>query len=124
MQNILVVEDNPVMLSSIVYTLNKNGFNVFTANDGMEAIEMIDKTECDLVITDLLMPNATGLEVVYKIKENCESRSIGVIVITSIGNEEMISDSFRLGADDFMQKPIIPEDLLLRVRKLIQHVEI
>ena len=122
MQNVLVIEDNPVMLSSIVYILNKDGYNVLTAKDGREAFEMIDNATYDVVITDLLLPYANGLEVVNKIRKNSANMNVGTMVISSAGNEEMISQAFQLGADDFLQKPISSDQLLSRIKKMVANI--
>ena len=122
MQNVLVIEDNPVTLSSIVYILNKDGYNVLTAKDGREAFEMIDNATYDVVITDLLLPYANGLEVVNKIRKNSANMNVGTMVISSAGNEEMISQAFQLGADDFLQKPISSDQLLSRIKKMVANI--
>ena len=122
MRNILVIEDNPVMLNAIVYILNKDGFNVLTAKNGKEAFEMIDNASYDLVITDLLLPYANGLDVINKIRNHSTKMNVGTIVISVAGNEEMISQAFKLGADDFIEKPINAGDLLPRVQRMVSKI--
>ena len=119
MPNILVVDDDDIMLKAIKNILNKDGFNVVTARDGKEAFELLDHTIYDIVITDLMLPHANGLEVVGKLRHNQANRNVGIIVISSVGNEETITEAFRLGADDYLKKPIMAGELLMRIRKLI-----
>jgi DNA-binding response OmpR family regulator len=119
MPNILVVEDDDIMLKAIRNILNKDGFNVVTAKDGKEAFEMLDTAEYDIVITDLMLPYANGLEVVSRLRTDQTKRNVGIIVVSSVGNEETITEAFRLGADDYLKKPIMAGELLLRIRKLL-----
>src|SRR6202012_299386 len=92
---------------------------VVTAQDGKEAFDLLEHTIYDIVITDLMLPHANGLEVVGKIRHNEANRNVGIIVVSSVGNEETITEAFRLGADDYLKKPIMAEELITRVRKLI-----
>jgi DNA-binding response OmpR family regulator len=119
MPSILVIEDDDIMLKAIRNILNKDGFNVFTAKDGKEAFEMLDNGDYDIVITDLMMPYANGLEVVSKLRNDSAKRNVGIIVVSSVGNEETITEAFRLGADDYLKKPIMAGELLIRIRKLL-----
>lgn len=119
MPNVLVIEDDDIMLKAIRNILNKDGFNVVTAQNGKEAFEMLETANYDVVLTDLMMPYANGLEVVSKIRSDNEKRSVGIIVVSSVGNEETITEAFRLGADDYLKKPIMAGELLIRIRKLL-----
>ncbi len=119
MPNILVIDDDDIMLKAIKNILNKDGFNVVTASDGKEAFELLEHTIYDIVITDLMLPHANGLEVVGKLRHNQGNRNVGIIVVSSVGNEETITEAFRLGADDYLKKPIMAGELLMRIRKLI-----
>lgn len=119
MPNILVIDDDDIMLKAIKNILNKDGFNVATAQDGKEAFELLEHTTYDIVITDLMLPHANGLEVVGKIRHDDAHRNVGIIVVSSVGNEETITEAFRLGADDYLKKPIMAGELMMRIRKLI-----
>ena len=119
MPNILVVEDDDIMLKAIRNILSKDGFNVVTAKDGKEAFEKLDNNEYDVVITDLMMPYANGLEVVSRLRNDNAKRNTGIIIVSSVGNEETITEAFRLGADDYLKQPIMAGELLIRIRKLL-----
>jgi len=119
MANILVIEDDDIMLKAIRNILGKDGYNVITAKDGKEAFEKLEQGEYDVVVTDLMMPYANGLEVVSRLRSDETKRSVGIIVISSVGNEETITEAFRLGADDYLKKPIMAGELLIRIRKLL-----
>jgi len=119
MPNVLVVEDDDIMLKAIRNILSKDGFNVVTAKDGKEAFEKLDASDFDVVVTDLMMPYANGLEVVSRLRNDSTKRNTGIIIVSSVGNEETITEAFRLGADDYLKKPIMAGELLIRIRKLL-----
>jgi DNA-binding response OmpR family regulator len=119
MPNILVIDDDNIMLKAVKSILHKDGFNVIMAKDGKEAFELLENADYDIVITDLMMPYANGLEVVSKLRNNELKRKVGIIIVSSVGNEETITEAFRLGADEYIKKPIMAEELITRVRKLI-----
>ena len=119
MPDILIIEDDEIMLKAIRNILNKDGHTVSTAKDGKEAFEKLDSGTYDIVITDLMMPYANGLEIVSRIRSDEQKINTGVIIVSSVGNEETITEAFRLGADDYLKKPIMAGELLMRIRKLI-----
>ncbi len=119
MPNILVIDDDTIMLKAIKNILNKDGFDVIMAKDGKEAFELLDNADYDIVVTDLMMPYANGLELVSKLRNDDTKRKVGIIVVSSVGNEETITEAFRLGADEYIKKPIMAEELIARIRKLI-----
>lgn len=121
MPSILVIDDDDIMLKAIRNILNKDGFDVLTAKDGKEAFEMLENASYDIVITDLMMPYANGLEVVSKLRNDEAKRGVGIIVVSSVGNEETITEAFRLGADEYIKKPIMAHELLTRIRKLLNN---
>ena len=115
---VLVAEDEPMMLKLIEFKLIKDGYTVITAIDGREAMEGISIHDPDIIITDIMMPYASGLEIVSKVK--ARPRKIPVIVLTSMGQENVVIDAFNLGADDFITKPFSPNELSVRVKRLIK----
>jgi len=117
---ILVVEDDHLMLKAIGNILNRGGFNVHNAPNGKEALEMLESASYDVVITDLMMPHAGGLEIVSKIRADSSKKDTRVIVVSSMAQEEMITEAFNLGADDFLKKPVMAGDLVSRIHKLLR----
>jgi len=120
MPRILVVEDNDMILKAICAILKRNGFNVETAYNGKEALEMTEKVDFSLVITDLMLPYVNGLEIIQKLKSDITKRNIKIIVLSAIDNELTISEAFKFGADDYILKPVVAIELLNRVRKLLR----
>lgn len=121
MATILIIEDDDIMLKAIRNILTKSGYEVMTAKDGKEAFELLDNSDYDIVITDLMMPYANGLEVVSRLRSDSTKRHVSVIVVSSVGNEETITEAFRLGADDYLKKPIMAGELLIRIKKLLDN---
>lgn len=115
---ILVAEDEPIMLKTIALRLRKDGHEVIVADNGREAMEHIDNHKPDLIITDIMMPYSSGLEIVGKVKG--QSMKTPVIVLSAMGQENVVLEAFNLGADDYITKPFSPNELSVRVKRLAQ----
>lgn len=118
MAKILIVEDDKIMLKTLEFKLEKEGYEIVKAEDGRVASQLIEEQEFDLVITDIMMPFITGLELVDIIKNKIQQNT-KIIVLSSVGQEDTVLQAFELGADDFMSKPFSPNELNMRVKKLL-----
>lgn len=116
---ILVAEDEPIMLKTIELRLKKDGYTVIATTDGRQALEQIEAHDPDLIITDIMMPYSSGLEIVSKVNGGA-ARKVPVIVLSAMGQENVVVDAFNLGADDYITKPFSPNELSLRVKRLIK----
>ena len=114
---ILVAEDEPLMLMAIEAKLKNEGYEVLGVSDGREALKAVELSQPDLIITDILMPYTSGLELISIIKSS--GRNIPIIVLSGLGEEETVMEAFKLGADDFLTKPFKPTELSVRVTRLI-----
>ncbi|WP_343566475.1 response regulator transcription factor [Sphingobacterium sp. Lzh-3] len=114
---ILIAEDDELILRTVEHKLVKEGHEVVLTRNGREAIEKINELDLDLVVTDIMMPFASGIEILSAIKTI--GKKIPVIVLSSMGQEEVVVDAFDLGASDFMVKPFSPNELVLRIKRLI-----
>jgi DNA-binding response OmpR family regulator len=114
---ILIVEDNQLILKVIETKLKKEGYDVIGCENGKEAIERITDSLPDLVITDIMLPYNSGLEIVNFVKVKLQ-KSIPVIVLSGLGQEKTIEEAFKLGADDYMTKPFNLSELLMRIRRV------
>ena len=119
-KKILIIEDDELIIKILKFILNKEGYQLSVVMDGLSAVEQIHSINPDMVITDLMLPYKSGLEVINFVKENFEKTPI--IVLSSLGEEEhSVSEAFKLGADDFIAKPFNPNELVLRVKRLLNH---
>jgi DNA-binding response OmpR family regulator len=115
---VLVAEDDATMRRIIELRLKKDGHHVTMAPDGREAMKYIEAGESfDLIITDVMMPFSSGLEIVSKVKCNVD-RKTPVIVLSAMGQENIVLEAFNLGADDYITKPFSPNELSMRVKRL------
>lgn len=113
---ILIAEDEPIMLRTLELRLKKDGHIVIAVPDGRQALQHINESNVDLVITDIMMPYASGLEIVGEVKKNL-LRKIPVIVLSAMGQENVVVEAFNLGADDYITKPFSPNELSMRVKR-------
>lgn len=119
---VLVAEDDMIMLKTIEVRLRKDGYDVITAQDGKEALRKIEQLAPDLIITDIMMPFLSGLEIVGAVKKK-GGKDTPIIVLSTLGQEEVVLDAFKLGADDFITKPFSPKELSMRVQRYAQKLE-
>ena len=115
---ILVCEDDIIISKAIEHRLKNDGYSIDVATDGNQASEKVSANEYDLIMTDLLMPFCSGLELVNKVRNDLKL-STPIIVLSRIGNEETIIEAFQLGADDYISKPFSPNELSIRVKTLL-----
>lgn len=118
---ILVCEDDIMTQKAIEHKLNAENFEVEKASDGKEALKILEDKEIDLLITDLHMPKLDGLELINYLR-NEKKKNIPIIMLTRVGVEETVLKAFELGADDYITKPFSPNELILRVKKVLMKV--
>jgi DNA-binding response OmpR family regulator len=115
---IVLAEDNSTLSLLLKFRLEKEGYELFMAVDGKEAIELIEIHKPDLILTDIMMPFVSGLEVISHVRNELTIET-PIIVFSSAGQEEMVLKAFSLGANDFMGKPFSPNELVIRVKRLL-----
>ncbi len=119
---ILIVDDEATIRDTLCTVLKEEGFDAESAENGRAALEKIQQNNYDLVITDLRMPEMDGLELLKAVKLNSPQTS--VIIITAYGSMESAIEALRLGAFDYLIKPLDFDDVILRVRRLMEHREL
>ena len=119
MPDILLIEDDEVLLKALSRFLQKEGFSVKACAHGREGMDQLEGSTFDLVITDINMPYANGFEVMSRIRAQEKHRGTPVIVITSMSSEAAITQCYKIGANDFVRKPVMPHELHIRIRKLL-----
>ena len=115
---ILVAEDDMNMLKTIELRLKKDGHKVIISHDGRDALTKIEEMSPDLIITDIMMPFTSGLEIIDTLK-NKDGKKIPIIVLSAVGEENVVLEAFRLGADDYIRKPFSLNELSMRVKRYI-----
>ncbi len=101
--------------------LVKEGYEVIIAADGREALEQIDTQHPEMVITDIMLPYFSGLEIVEKVKKQDKSNAF-VIILSGMGQENTVLEAFNLGVDDYITKPFSPNELAIRVKRFARSV--
>ncbi|CAM2948409.1 response regulator [Chryseobacterium flavum] len=112
---ILIAEDDELILKTIEHKLLKEGHEVILTRNGKDAIETLKTKDVDLAITDIMMPFASGIEILSAIKTM--GKQTPVIMLSSMGQEEVVLNAFDLGAADFIVKPFSPNELILRIKR-------
>ena len=117
MYNILVCDDEKEIADAIELYLQREGFNILKANDGKEALDIIDKNVIHLVILDIMMPKLNGIETAKKIRED---KSIPIIILSAKSEDYDKIAGLNNGADDYVTKPFNPLELIARVNSQIR----
>ncbi len=118
---ILVVDDEPKNVRILEIHLNAQGYNVCTAEDGVEALDILEKEKPDLILLDINMPKMNGFEVVKQVRANKTTEFIPIVMITALRDtRENRIESIEVGADDFIEKPFDSLEVLARVRSLLR----
>lgn len=122
-QRILIVDDNPDNIFLSRELLSSRGYDVTTATNAEAAAAAIQAQHPDLILLDVIMPGRSGYEICRELKENPETRLIPIVMITGLTDMESKVRGIEAGADDFLNKPIFPEELFARVRSLLKMKE-
>lgn len=117
MYNILVCDDEKDIVSAVRIYLSSEGYEVFTAFDGFEALEVIRREEIHLVLMDIMMPGMDGIEAMVKIRE---ISNVPVILLTAKGEDTDKVLGLNVGADDYVTKPFNPAELQARVKSQLR----
>lgn len=118
--HIVVIEDNPANLELMTYLLNHSGFEISTAINGEEGIELIQKNNPDLIICDIQLPKMDGYEIAKQLKSSSQYKDIPLIAVTAYS---MAGDQMKIlaaGFDDYISKPIDPETFIARIKSHLQ----
>jgi DNA-binding response OmpR family regulator len=117
---VLVADDEEDIRSLVAFRLKRAGYEVITAADGEEALLLATTRLPDLVVLDMMMPKATGLEVARSMREHEATKDIPIILLTARAQEGDVTRGFEAGADDYVKKPFSPQDLQARVQALLE----
>src|SRR5882672_47713 len=121
-RKVLIADDEPDILEILKYNLSKDGYEVFTAKNGDEALEKARRTQPDLVVLDIMMPGKTGVEVCQILRQQPAFKETLIIFLTAINDEGTQIKGLETGADDYVSKPISPKVFLSRVNALFRRL--
>jgi DNA-binding response OmpR family regulator len=119
MTKILIAEDEPDIRELVAFTLRFAGYEVVTASNGEEAVQMAVKELPDLTLMDVRMPRMTGYDACRAIKANPELKDIPVVFLSAKGQEGEIATGIEAGAEEYLLKPFAPDQLTERVRAIL-----
>jgi two-component system alkaline phosphatase synthesis response regulator PhoP len=116
---ILVADDEPNILISLEYLMKREGYEVFLARDGHEALEVLRRERPHLVLLDVMMPKKTGFEVCQELRSDEALRDTKVLILTAKGRDTDVAKGMALGASAYMTKPFSTRELVQKVRELL-----
>lgn len=122
MFNILIVEDDNNTRKLMSAILRREGFDIFTAVDGHDALDVLDKQHIDLIVLDVMMPNMDGYELTSELRQS--NMNMPILMVSAKQEAKDRLHGFRLGIDDFMVKPVNEDELVLRIRALLRRAQI
>lgn len=118
-KRLLLAEDDELLASLLNFRLQKGGYEVSISRNGREVKEFLNQSIPDIIVSDIMMPYFSGMELVDYVRNEIRS-NIPIIIISSAGNEENVLNAFELGANDFLSKPVSPSELMVRLERQLR----
>lgn len=122
-QKILVVEDEPDIRKLVQYNLIQERFSVLEAEDGEQALKLLQRETPNLVILDLMLPGLSGMELCKLLKQRSETAKLPILMLTAKAGEADRIVGLEMGADDYLAKPFSPREMVARVRAILRRSE-
>jgi len=122
LKKVLIADDEPDILEILKYNLIKEGYQVITAHDGVEAIEKAKQTLPDLIVLDIMMPGKNGVEVCEILRAQPKMKDTLIMFLTALSDEATQIKGLTTGADDYISKPISPNVFISKVQSLLRRV--
>jgi DNA-binding response OmpR family regulator len=113
---ILIADDEPNIVISLEFLLEREGYRVLIARDGQEALDTIARDRPAMVLLDVMLPKLSGYDVCQRIRQNPDWADVKVVMLTARGREVEIAKGLALGADAYITKPFSTRDLLQQIR--------
>lgn len=121
MKNILLVEDDPFLIDVYSIKLKNEGFSVEIAENGPKALSLLEQKKIDLILLDIVLPQADGWEVLFNIKKNEKIKGIPVIILSNLGQKTEVEKGLKLGAVKYLIKAHYkPTDVIKEVKKVLK----
>jgi len=122
-KKILVVEDDPVALRLVEYTLGQGGYQVVTAANGLEGMRKARQENPDLIILDVMLPGLDGFEVCHRLRSEPETSHVPVIMLSAKAQEVDKATGLKTGADYYITKPAAPSEIMNKVETLLANIK-
>ncbi len=119
-KTLLLVEDDADLLEVLRLTFTHEGYRVVLARDGVQALDLAQRHDPDLVVLDLMLPKLDGIEVCRRLREEPAFKRLPILMLTAKGEESDVVLGLGVGADDYLKKPARPRELVARVRNLLR----
>ncbi|MDP3084390.1 MAG: response regulator [Rubrivivax sp.] len=116
---VLIADDEPNILISLEFLMQREGYVVSVARDGQEALDLLRSERPQLVLLDVMMPKKTGFEVCQELRADEALKGTRVLMLTARGRDTDIAKGMAMGADAYMTKPFSTQELVLKVRELL-----
>jgi two-component system alkaline phosphatase synthesis response regulator PhoP len=121
MPTVLVVDDEPAIVTLLRYNLEKAGYLVLTQTDGSTVLDFINSQQIDLVLLDIMLPGSNGMELMQRIRQS--GNRVPIILITAVDEEVDRILGLEMGADDYMTKPFSPREVIARVKAVLRRYD-
>ena len=118
-RRILICDDDPLLLDLVSHRLTTRGFDVVTAKHGGEALERLEEEIPDALVIDAMMPVVDGYELLRRVRENPRTATLPVVMLTARRQEQDVLVALELGVSDYLVKPFIPQELVVRLERLL-----
>jgi len=122
-RKILVVDDEKELVKLITFNLSIAGYDVLSAKNGIEALEISEQENPDLIILDIILPRIDGWEVCRRLRQNPHTTNIPIIILSALSEVNDKLRGFDLGIDDYVTKPFSPRELVVRVKRVLARSE-
>jgi phosphate regulon transcriptional regulator PhoB len=122
-QKILIVEDEPDIRKLVQYNLTQERFNVLEAEDGEQALKLLQREKPNLVILDLMLPGLSGMELCKLLRQRSDTAKLPILMLTAKAGEADRIVGLEMGADDYLAKPFSPREMVARVRAILRRSE-
>ena len=119
-KKILIADDEPNIVAALEFLLQRNGYEVYVARNGEEAIKLVEDCTPDLVLLDVMMPVRSGYEVCRRIRERADWRHIKIIMLSAKGRDAEVNKGLAIGADLYVTKPFSTRDLMDKIGALLE----
>jgi DNA-binding response OmpR family regulator len=118
-KKILIIEDDPSFLRAVSHIVEKEGYNVTTASNGMTGLRMAKEDKPDLLILDVMLPGLDGFEICSRLRNEPETAKLPIIMLSAKGQEADRTTGLKVGADEYLTKPVNRELLLEKLTSLL-----